>query len=191
MKVSCVLRATDIAAPAGIVLFPEGVELGEMRAASDAHPRSWVVGAVADQGMCRGLLLRGKSVLVDYLKVESDGRTKGSENPEQNSVFEDQSCCIGVIICKDIDNLPFSERVLERLKASKASYKILCIPADMGSEWFNGPELFPQARYSGINVALCNHTRTHEARCKSFVTDVQGRKVNIQRGTEPLNVMLP
>jgi len=69
--------------------------------------------------------------------------------------------------------------------------KLLCLPADMGSYWFDGDALAFPHRYAGIHVALCNHTKTHNVRCKSFVTDTHGKKVHVQVNSEPIYVTVP
>jgi hypothetical protein len=45
--------------------------------------------------------------------------------------------------------------------------------------------------YSGMYVALCNHTKTHNVRCKSFVTDAHGKKVHVQLDSEPVYLTVP
>ncbi|MES9902458.1 MAG: hypothetical protein ABW168_07220 [Sedimenticola sp.] len=88
----------------------------------------------------------------------------------------------------DMDNPAFSMKVVERMRLSSAKYKILCVPADMGSEWLQGDALpFPK-KYQGLYVVLCNNNKTHESRCNSFVADTKGYKIVKQNGVEPIYV---
>lgn len=186
MKVACVLSVAELSAPSDLILFPEGVTFSEMQTASHEYPKSFVAGAVEENGYSRGVLLREGVILLSYFKVLDDGRTKGSGDSEPCPVFDDGTFCIGLLVCKDIDEVTLARRVTEALQSSSSSIKALCIPADMGSEWLNDSTLFPETKYRGFNVILCNQVTTRQARCKSFITDRNGKKLRIQQDKEPL-----
>ena len=190
VRVLCVLTASELGTvEPDLIVFPEGTDCKEIKEAQSSYPNSVIVGAIVDNGHSRGVLLhRGQKNRIYYLKVETDGRTKGTGNVKQEPVYEFGDVCIGVLICMDIDHTEFSQAVIESIKSSSASLKFLCVPADMGPEWFPDDRLpFPE-KFDGIHVILCNHIKTHGvvARCKSFITDTNGNKIVKQRESEPI-----
>ena len=67
-----------------------------------------------ENGRSRGVLLHGGQNRIDYLKVETDGRTVGSGDHQQNSVYELGMCvCIGVLISMDVNHVTFSRAVVK------------------------------------------------------------------------------
>ncbi len=64
--------------------------------------------------------------------------------------------CIGVLICMDVNHVTFSRAVVKKIRTSSAKLKLLCVPADMGSDRFSDASL--PATFEGIYVILCNHT---------------------------------
>ena len=192
MRISCVLAARELnAESADLIVFPEGVCRKEIEDAELSNLDAVIAAAVVENGYSRGVLLHRGQNRIDYLKVETDGRTVGTGNHQQNPVYEFGSFCIGVLICMDIDKPDFSRTVVEKIRASSAKLKFLCVPADMGDYWFSGDSLpFPN-RFEGVHVILCNHVKTHQARCKSFVTDIVGKKLVVQQDHEPIYAVLP
>jgi len=189
MKVMCALTASEVkTVNPDIIVFPEGVGSTEIDQAQLFNPNAIIIGAIVDDERSRGCLMHRGIHKIEYLKVMTDGRTIGSEDTKQNPVYEFDDICIGLLICMDVDNVGFSKAVIDQLISSSAKLKFLCIPADMGSDWFNDDNL--PNKYHGIHVILCNHTKTHEARCKSFITDTQGRKIKIQNDRESIYVEL-
>lgn len=188
MKVSCILAVGELdAKPTDLIVFPEGVCIKEIEEAMSVHPDAVIVAAYVENGHSRGVLWHQGRNRIDYLKVCDDGRTGGTENLQQNPTYSFGDTCIGVLICMDIDHIAFSLAVIQKLKSSKARSKYLCVPADMGSAWFSEDCLpFPQ-RFEGIHVILCNHIKTHQVRCKSFITDTDGMKIVVQRNEEPIH----
>jgi predicted amidohydrolase len=173
--------------PKDLILFPEGVSREELATAERAYPESMIVGAIIDEGYSRGFLLHRGRNNIEYLKVTTDGRTKGSGNFQQKPVYQFGEVCVGVLICMDVVHADFSQAVAKMVRASSAEMKLICIPADMGDYWFQGERLsFPKS-FDGIHVVLCNHTKTHQGRCKSFVTATNGVKVAVQRKDEAIN----
>lgn len=191
MNVSCVLSADDVREEyADLVLFPEGVPLSDIQDISTAWPNALIAGAITDNKHSRGLLYCGSERKIDYLKVRTDGRTQGSNNVQQHPVYENAQCCVGILVCMDVDDVTFSTNVIEHVRASRAPQRLICIPADMGSHWFSQEDLWIP-KWGGVNVVLCNNVKTHESRCKSFVTDRQGHKVHVQNDKEPIYAVVP
>jgi len=186
MRISCAITANDLSADSSdIIVFPEGTSREVIHETSSLHQNAMIVGAIEEDGFSRGVLCHRGKQLIEYLKVTSDGRTKGSGNLQQSPVFESGRACIGVLVCMDVDKIEFSRCVIEKLRQSAAEIKILCVPANMGSQWFSNQELPPQ--YHGVYVALCNNN-TYQIRCKSFVADPYGRKLVEQREHEAIYV---
>ena len=189
MNIHCVLNLAEaVTAAADVIVFPEGVSDKNLRAASVHHPDSIIAGAFVDGKHCRGALYRGGVTKLTYLKVCGDGRTLASADLNQLPVYEQgDHLCVGLVVCKDIDHPAFSRRIIEAVKSNRCRYKLLCIPADMGSEWFGSDVLPGGERYHGLHVALFNNNTTYPVvRCQSFVTDLRGRQFRVQRESQPL-----
>lgn len=163
----------------------------EVAIAQTSHPDSMIVGAVAEESRSRGLLLHQGQNRIDYLKVTTDGRTVGSGNLQQEPVYQFGEMCVGVLICMDVEHVEFSRAVIEKVRSSSTNLKLICIPADMGDYWFRGDSLPWPQMFEGTHVILCNHTKTHQVRCKSFVTNARGRKIVVQGEDEPIYAELP
>ena len=56
-------------------------------------PDAIIVAAIVENGRSRGVVLHGGQNRIDYLKVETDGRTVGSGDHQQNSVYELGDVC--------------------------------------------------------------------------------------------------
>lgn len=197
MRISCVLNAQEVGeTPADLIVFPEGVCNEEIQKTCIANPDSIIVGTEVYGGYCRGLLMHRHHNKINYLKIKSDKRTsKGSEDLLrspllQSPVYEMSNICIGVLICMDVDYVDFASTVINQIKSSNCELKLLCVPADMGSEWFSMDTLLPA--HQGVHVVLCNHTKTYQfpSRCQSFVTDMFGKKIAVQNQHEPVCVQL-
>lgn len=191
MRISCVLTADQLnPVPTDLIVFPEGILQEEIENAQASHPESMIVGAIVEDGRSRGVLLHRGQHQIDYLKVETDGRTRGSHDLQQDPVYQFGRVCVGVLICMDVDHVEFSHTVIEKVQSSSTELKLVCITADMGNHWFSGDILpFPK-RFAGTHVILCNHIN-HQARCKSFITDTDGRKIVVQSEGEPIHTELP
>lgn len=192
MRVSCIVRSCELNDQSvDLIVFPEGVSWKEIEEAGAARPDALIAGAVVENGRSRGILRHRGQNLIDYLKVGTDGRTEGTGNTQQHPVYVHGKACIGMLICMDIDHVAFSNAVINGIKSSAASLKLLCVPADMGSHWMAGDSLlFPQ-RYTGVHVILCNHIKAHQSRCNSFIADKEGNKIVVQRNREPIYAELP
>lgn len=192
MRISCVLTARQLdAARTDLIVFPESIQWDEVAKAQSSHPNSIIVGAVVEDRRSRGFLLHGGENRIDYVKVQNDGRTEGSGNIQQEPVYQFGDVCIGVLICMDAQHAEFSIAVIEKVRRSSTKLKLICIPADMDYFSFSGDSLPHPLMFEGIHVILCNHTKTHQVRCKSFVTDAHGRKLVVQIEDEPIYAELP
>jgi predicted amidohydrolase len=184
-RIDCVLAAHELGpTPTDIIVFPEGVDHREVVEARCARPDSVVVAAIVENSHCRGVLLHGGVNRLDYLKVETDGRTQGTGVVPRTPVYEFGDICLGVLICMDIQHGLLFRAVMDKIRSSSATTKLLCIPADMSFEWFSNDTV--GSRYQGVAVALCNQTRTYQVRCKSFVADSLGRRLAVQKDVEPI-----
>lgn len=194
MRISCVLKAAQIDEEnTDLIVFPEGVSWPEIAIAHLKYPNSIIVGAIEENGKCRGILLYNGQNQIDYLKIGTDGRTEGTENLQRDPVcelYELKNMCLGVIICMDIQLTDFVKSIITKIRLSKSKYKFVCIPADMTADWFRGDTIPTQ--YEGVYFILCNHTKTYLSnRCKSFITDTHCNKIKVQEGEEPIHVDLP
>ncbi len=206
MRVSCVLDARQLdAEPADLIVFPEGVCLGEIKKAEASHPNALIAAAIVENGWrwrgwrgpgsvrrMRGVLQHLGKNRIDYLKVTCDGRTMGTGNQDQDSVYElGDMCVVGVLICNDALETPLMRATIEKMRASAARLRVLCIPADMAAYGgFEGNRLSPS--FKGVHVAFCNHTKTHgDCRRKSFITNTQGKKLKEQEREKPIGATLP
>ncbi|MDE2134258.1 MAG: hypothetical protein KGM97_08965 [Alphaproteobacteria bacterium] len=171
--------------PTDLIVFPEYSDPAQLTAASLRHPNSIVVGAAEDAHRNRGYLLHHGRNQIDYLKLEPDGRTDGSEDIGQSPVYESANVCVGVLICMDIQIADFLRRIVRAIRSSSSELKFLCVSADMGSEWFPGKML--SSDFAGVYVVVCNHTMNHQVRCKSFMTNLRGEKITPQVDVEPIH----
>jgi len=190
MRVACVIKANDLSSPgAQLIVFPEGVCREEIDVVQASQPDSVIVGAVVENRRCRAVLLHRGLNQINYQKARSDGRTIGTEDAQQNAVYEFGTICIGVLICMDIDHVELSLRAISAIQSSPAKLKVLCIPADMSSDW---DILHWPKRFEGMYVVLCNHTKTHQgvSRCQSFIADTNGRLIRQQVQDEPIYAAL-
>ena len=66
--------------------------------------------------------------------------------------------CIGVLICMDVNHVTFSRAVVKKIRTSSAKLKLLCVPADMGSDRFSDASL--PATFEGIYVIVQSYVLT-------------------------------
>jgi len=175
MNVSCVRQIGNIKhGYTDLILFPEGASLGVLHKAASKYPNAIVVGAVEINKSSVGLLFHRNQEKIIYFKVTSDGRTKGSGDISQWPMYEDKNVCVGVLVCMDVNHVEFSNKVISKIRSSDCDKRIICVPADMGSDWFSNSNI--GAKYKGVNVVLCNSDRTHKPGCQHFVTLTNGEK---------------
>lgn len=191
IRLSCVLSADELAGRrADIVVLPEGVAEAEIERVAQAAPHAIVVGAVERRKRSAAVLKHDGINRVEYVKMGSDGRTLGANaEPRELPVFLCSQAAVGAVICMDVQQSGWVRRIIDALAAAAAPIKLLCIPADMSGDYFQGERLQPYLH--GVHVALCNHVRSYpNHRCASFVTDAAGAKRVVQQGATPLHVEL-
>ncbi len=173
-----------------LVVFPEGIGSDQIASVAAYHPQTIVVGAVLDANRMRGVVWHRSRNWIRYAKVGSDGQTDGGPPPGELPIYIHGEVAIGVLICMDVQLPTLRNSVVDALRRSAASFKILCVPADMqGGAWFVGDEVGPA--WTGVSLALSNGVfRSPTNRLASFITDVRGAKIAIQVGTEPVSYRL-
>src|SRR2546428_4686154 len=91
----------------------------------------------------RNVLWHDGANRIEYWKVGTDGRTKGSGNlPQAPPVYEFAEICVGVVICMDINAGfgAFCWVVTDRIRSSTRPWKFLCVPADMARPLVHGQQ---------------------------------------------------
>jgi hypothetical protein len=192
MRISCVTNPTEVGTdPSDLIVFPEYSDANEINTVASRIPNSIIVAAVLEGRRSRGVLFHQGKNRIDYLKIGTDGHSIGTKTlPRRMPIYELPNICVGVVICMDIQEGPLWPHVIERLKASTSPRDFLCVPADMGSEWFSGnPKV--DFRLEGIHLIVCNHPTGHDPRCKSFMTCADLTVVRQQFDREPLHLDLP
>jgi predicted amidohydrolase len=193
MRISCITRASEIGAHApDLIVLPEYTDRTVVQQLGRTYPESVVVTAVELDGRSCGRLIFQRRNWIDYKKIDTDGRTTGTGIFPKSAVCHFPHMSVGVVICIDIQNLIFVNDVIRQLRSSEAQHKFLCIPADMGSEWFGSDTLLGD--FEGVHVAMSN--RTHYSppikrlQSASFITDIHGRKVVKRATTETIQLRL-
>ena len=78
---------------------------------------------------------------------------------------------------------------MDRLAAARAPFRLVCIPADMGSEWFPGDSV---NLFLGAYLAVSNNHRTPgHTRRLSFFADPNGARLLQQRNYEAIVLDAP
>ncbi len=203
MKISCVVSADELSDSADVIVFPEGVHLEEVKKAAARYPSAIVAGAVLERKCwplvgknwerhrCRGIVWHDGKPRIDYLKILTDSRTStGCQDISQLPVYETPEICLGMIICMDVQHSQFLASVIQRVKTSEANYKLICVPAEMASAWFNGGI---DSVFHGVYVAVCNHVRFYRGagRCKSFIASDTQERIVTQRDEESIHYVFP
>lgn len=161
-----------------VVLLPERISEADLGRAGLLCPNAMIVGAPTfGNGDVRGMLKHRGETLIDYLKVGSDDRFNGAGAlPPVLPVVELGDAMIGILVCRDFDDHRLAPLVLNELRASKAAFKLLCIPAAMHGHLF----VFEPGRgflsNPGVYIALSNGEPTHpQNRERSFIARPDGR----------------
>lgn len=188
MRVTCSTSASETFRDTpDLLVLPEGVPPGELEKAQRIGHAVIVVAATADGPHMRGVVMHRGSNRLSYLKTLSDGRSSGSNRQPVLPVYETSRCAIGLLICRDIENVRLCQAVLMRLRSARAPLKVLCIPADMGEWWFPSD---PVIGFGGVHLAMSNHTKTHTVRRHSFIADPAGVMLIKQVATEPISALI-
>ncbi len=181
MKIVCASTVDgDSCSSPDVFVLPERTGLAELHAAAARWPTAVIVGAVQESLHVRAYLLRGGVNHIDYLKLSHDGVSPGTLQPPTSQTYESGEVAIAVFVCKDFQQTGLLSKVMHALRSSRATHKLVCIPADMGSEWFPNT---PVRDFVGAYVALSNNLRTPtHTRRASFILDPAGNCVQQQVG---------
>src|SRR5881296_985889 len=130
VAISVVLRADEIPADSpDLIVFPEGISWDQIHFAAARHPHAAIVGGVDEGGRIRAGLWHAGANRIDYRKIGTDGRTKGSGLlPQAWPVYEFDDLCVGVLLCMDIDFAVFSRAVVERIQSSQTHGNFFVCP---------------------------------------------------------------
>jgi hypothetical protein len=190
MRVWCGLAANQLPAQKPhLIVFPEGVDQSEIDQAQQLCPDAVIAGAILQGDRMRGVIQHRFDNHIDYQKVLSDGHSEGGPSPSCPPIYLCDSVAVGLLICRDIQEPTLTNSVIAGLHRATASFKMLCIPAEMhiSGGWFSGPTLGNPA-WAGIHVALSNNNaRYGEHRIRNFIADAAGQKVVVQKGVEAID----
>src|SRR5947208_12169942 len=122
VAISVVLRADEIPADSpDLIVFPEGISWDQIHFAAARHPHAAIVGGVDEGGRIRAALWHAGANRIDYRKIGTDGRTKGSGLlPQAWPVYEVDDLCASVCCSAWTLTLPYSVAPLLR-ESSRAS----------------------------------------------------------------------
>jgi predicted amidohydrolase len=177
MKIVCAATFDGNSDEPDILVLPERTSLAELNAASACWPQAIVVGAVAEDCRIRAYLFHSGRNQIEYLKYATDGSSIGTQEIPVSQTFETKELAVGVLVCKDFQEVELRRTVLAKLLASKARHKIVCIPADMGSEWFPSEQV---TEFIGAYVAMSNNLRPGGTRRASFILNPRGEFIESQ-----------
>jgi hypothetical protein len=179
MLIACVHRPDEIGPKMpDLIVVPEYSASSAVRQVASACPDSVIVTAVEENGRSRALLLRQGRNRIDYLNIGTDGRSTGTGRWPSSAVCHFPHMSVGVVICMDVMDHNFLNNVIRQLRTGNARHKVLCISADMGSEWFQTDMLLGD--FENVHVAMCNQPSLSEPHARlqspSFITDTHGTK---------------
>ena len=188
MNIVCARHSDEIPATQSvdILVLPEDIPSSEILLASKRYRSAIVVAAVRDGSYMRGYLMLDGKNQIDYLKTLADGRSAPYIGSQDLPVYEGKAMAIGVLVCRDYESNDLRLPMLERLHCASASASVICIPADMHGDFFQGDQI---AVFPGVFCALSNHKKTYENpyRCRSFIANRVGAIVSRQIGYEPIS----
>lgn len=170
-----------------VLVLPEGSALEDLQALSRRNPQLLVVGAAAEGEHTRAHALVNGRNQVDYLKICTDGRSKGIGEPPKSVHFQFGPAVVAVLICMDIQH-EYRLDVKKVFDEASHPVKLLCIPADMNGAWFSSA---PVLGWQGVHLALSNHCKTYpDWRARSLIAGTDGRWLAQQMETEPVVITL-
>lgn len=155
-----------------VLVLPERTTRQEIGDAMARWPKAIIVGATEEGRHVRGHLFKDGIDRIDYLKFSYDGVSRGTNSVPASLTFEDSAIAIGVLICRDFQQAELRDAVMNQLALAKAPLRLVCIPADMGSEWFPGGSV---NLFTGAYLAVSNNRRTpNQTRRRSFIASQDG-----------------
>lgn len=131
-----------------------------------------IYGKLTSDGISRMSLSVNGKVQISYDKIHSDGKNKAGDLDQEIDVFVIDKTAIGLVCCMDVNNPPLLMNVKNKLDASGATNKVICISAHMSSDWFKGEILSPDLH--GYLVVMSNGNPDG---VDSFLAGVDGRKL--------------
>jgi hypothetical protein len=188
MKIVCAISIEELTLDkVDVLVLPEGIELKDIKKASNRFPETIVVSAAREGVHMRGYAFANGRNLIEYLKIETDGRSTGAGFDPENVIYLGDTFALAVLICMDIRN-NYRLKVLDALHNSKKAVKILCVPADMTNDWFYSEPIYG---WKGINVAVSNNNCTYpDSRAKSGISGTDGYWLERQVDCEHITVIL-
>lgn len=193
IRISTVLNFSEIPKPpADLIVLPEYCEYAHIHRAASDFPESIVVGSSKVNGNSVGFLFHRGQNHINYEKIGKDGHTTGGGSEKQCPVYETDEIVVGVVICMDIQKSEFVRNLAKAVKASSAKFKFICLPGDMGYQWFPGDQIGSDETL-GIRFVLSNNNKGHQgfSRRRGFITGPDNRFVLSQREKEPLDYEIP
>ena len=190
MNLVCSASVDEVdAASPDVLVLPERTTKAEIYAATARWPNAIIIGATEEGKYVRGHLFKDGKDRINYLKFSHDGTSDGIDSASESLTFEDDDIAIGVLICKDFQQVDLRRSVMDRLAVARAPLRLVCIPADMGSEWFPGDSV---NLFLGAYLAVSNNRRTpnHTRRC-SFVAGPDGAYLRQQSNYEAISLNAP
>src|SRR5579863_4312003 len=106
-----------------------------------------------------------------YLVDKGGRRPMGYKSHEDSCAvdnpLETRGLSIGALICSDAQTLTYYRPVIDRIDQSSCARKVICVPASMSQDTFNGPD-FPLPQYDGKYFILANSKDPPGESCGSF-----------------------
>ena len=194
MLLACITNPDDIGEEKpDLVVLPEYIDRAVVRRVARDNPDTVIATAVEIGNRSIGrLIYRGRN-WINYRKIDTDWRTIGTGETPRCAVRHFPHMSVGLVICMDIQNPTFVHEVVRQLRLGRTPYKILCIPADMSSEWFSGSDTLLDD-FEGVHVAMSDWPDDggpmKRPQSPSFITDTHGRKVVKRAGSEAIKLRL-
>jgi len=184
VKIVCALSVESVGAlRPDVLVLPERTTRLELLRAQDRWPHCIVVGAVAEGEHIRGHLFSGGTDHIEYLKVQDDSVSRGVRYLPERFIYESGMYAIAVMICRDLQLVELRERIRSQFQRSVARFKVVCIPGDMGSEWFSSE---PHSVVGGAYLAMSNNWRMGYTRRASFIAAPDGHILQEQEKYEAI-----
>lgn len=172
-----------------VLVLPERTTRQEIGDAMARWPKAIIVGATEEGRHVRGHLFKDGIDRIDYLKFSHDGVSCGTDSFPASLTFEDSAIAIGVLICRDFQQAELRSFVMNQLAAAQAPLRLVCIPADMGSEWFPGDSV---NLFLGAYLAVSNNRRKpNQTRRGNFVVGPSGAYLKQQSNYEAIALDAP
>jgi predicted amidohydrolase len=164
--------------------MPEGVQLSEFEVAVHALPSALVIGAIDDGRSVTAYAFHEGVEQRQYVKVYPEKLGYVPGRATQRPVLQFGNVCIGILICRDIEPPEFRASIVGLVRGSSTPKKLICIPADMGDQWFVDAKVGRD--FEGVHVLLSNKGRSDGSGCPSLFAGPDGVKLNVVRAGQML-----